>query len=29
VTLSDDFVDQLEELVNGGGLHYRLETSKQ
>ena len=29
VTLSDDFVNQLEELVNGGGLHYRLETSKQ
>jgi DNA polymerase-3 subunit alpha len=29
VALSDDFVDELEELVNGGGLHYRLETSKQ
>ena len=29
VTLSDDFVDQLEELVNGGGLHYRLETSSK
>lgn len=29
VTLSDDFVDKLEELANIGGLHYRLETSKQ
>ena len=27
VTLSDDFVEQLEELVTGGGLHYHLETT--
>jgi DNA polymerase-3 subunit alpha len=29
VALSDAFVDELEQLITAGGVHYRLETSKQ